>query len=466
MSVSFIAYCGLCVTVLKEVNKLVDKPYMDEPFHIPQAQAYCRGEFDYWDPKITTPPGLYIMSLIFKKVFMFKCNLAMLRLTTTLSLLALPIVLTRLICFHRRTRPPVNLLAPTPDAIVLSLFPIAWFFGFLYYTEVPSLVFVALTVTAATDDQHWLAALLGLISCTFRQTNVIWILYGFAASQLMYLRFRRVLPGDQPPKKLHDPPALAARFGDFFKGILSIPGVLPDILPSFVPYTLVLAAFGAFVVWNGGIVLERMSIGLQFTGDKSNHIPALHIPQLYYFAAFSTAFGWPVLISGPGGAVGLAKEVYKRMFGSKTRSTITMLVMSAMTVTIKFLTIHHPFLLSDNRHYTFYVWHRIYMYHWLAQYLLVPAYLACAWAWYLRVGNEQTMLQTLVLPILTVFTLLPTPLLEPRYFLIPYILMRAQIMKVPGWSLALEGVWYSFINLVTMGIFLYLPREGVGRFMW
>ena len=30
----------------------------DEPFHIPQAQAYCRGEFSSWDPKITTPPGL------------------------------------------------------------------------------------------------------------------------------------------------------------------------------------------------------------------------------------------------------------------------------------------------------------------------------------------------------------------------------------------------------------------------
>ena len=76
------------------------------------------------------------------------------------------------------------------------------------------------------------------------------------------------------------------------------------------------------------------------------------------------------------------------------------------------------------------------------------------------------MLQTLVLPILTVLTLLPTPLLEPRYFLIPYILLRAQIVEVPTWSLAVEGVWYSFINLVTMGVFLYLPREGVGRFMW
>lgn len=49
--------------------------------------------------------------------------------------------------------------------------------------------------------------------------------------------------------------------------------------------------------------------------------------------------------------------------------------------------IHHPFLLSDNRHYTFYVWHRIYMFHWLAPYALVPAYFVCALAWFLRVGT-------------------------------------------------------------------------------
>jgi DIE2/ALG10 family len=33
-------------------------PLQDEVFHIPQAQAYCRGEFNVWDPKLTTPPGL------------------------------------------------------------------------------------------------------------------------------------------------------------------------------------------------------------------------------------------------------------------------------------------------------------------------------------------------------------------------------------------------------------------------
>lgn len=46
-----------------------------------------------------------------------------------------------------------------PEAVVLSAFPIAWFFGFLYYTEVPSLVSVVWTVVAASQDRHWLAAL-------------------------------------------------------------------------------------------------------------------------------------------------------------------------------------------------------------------------------------------------------------------------------------------------------------------
>jgi hypothetical protein len=49
--------------------------------------------------------------------------------------------------------------------------------------------------------------------------------------------------------------------------------------------------------------------------------------------------------------------------------------------------IHHPFLLSDNRHYTFYVWRRVFMLHPIMPYLLVPGYLACAWAWFIRIGS-------------------------------------------------------------------------------
>lgn len=73
---AFVIFGVLSVVTLKELNTQVTEPYMvslqssrqyrvsrkcgsqDEPFHIPQVQAYCNGDWSYWDPKITTPPGL------------------------------------------------------------------------------------------------------------------------------------------------------------------------------------------------------------------------------------------------------------------------------------------------------------------------------------------------------------------------------------------------------------------------
>ena len=80
-------------------------------------------------------------------------------------------------------------------------------------------------------------------------------------------------------------------------------------------------------------------------------------------------------------------------------------------------------------------------------------------------GKDQTLLQTLVLPFAILPALLPTPLLEPRYFLIPYVLLRAQV-DMPTWAVLLEGLWYVTINWAAMAIFLYAERPSVGRFMW
>ena len=83
-----------------------------------------------------------------------------------------------------------------------------------------------------------------------------------------------------------------------------------------------------------------------------------------------------------------------------------------------------------------------------------------------KAGTDQTLLQALLLPVCVLPVLLPTPLLEPRYFLIPYLLLRAQVVDVPGWGVVLEGAWYALINAVTMWVFLYHEREGEIRFMW
>ena len=44
----------------------IDRPLstlQDEVFHIRQALAYWHHQWRVWDPKITTPPGLYVYKL-------------------------------------------------------------------------------------------------------------------------------------------------------------------------------------------------------------------------------------------------------------------------------------------------------------------------------------------------------------------------------------------------------------------
>ncbi|GJJ09535.1 hypothetical protein Clacol_003758 [Clathrus columnatus] len=446
----YTVFCVVNVIVLKYVNSIVKEPYMDEPFHIPQAQAYCRGEWLIWDPKITTPPGLYVLSILVKNIFMLKCTVSMLRLTPLLSLFALPIVLSRVTSFYHRLPPPQSLLSLTLQDTVIATFPIAWFFGFLYYTDVPSLVFVLLTLMAAFNGSHYFAALLGLLSCLFRQTNIIWVMYAFIVSQLYNLRFSSTYP------KILDPPALSTSLFDLPKILVPLLKVLPFLLIPSLPYLLCLFTFAGFVVWNGGIVL----------GDKSNHTLVFHIPQLYYFISAATFFGWPLFLGFEGGLIGLARVIKYRMIGTRSRILTTLVVTLLMCWSIHKFTIDHPFLLSDNRHYTFYLWRRIFRAHALVPYVLAPFYLIAGWGWFLLIGKDQTYLQTIILPLATLPVLLPTPLLEPRYFLIPYILLRIQIIDLPTWIVGIEWIWYTFINLISMYVFLYKERAGIGRFMW
>lgn len=50
---------GPCIVVrCTETSRIAQ----DEIFHVGQAQTYCRGQWTTWDPKLTTPPGLFGLS--------------------------------------------------------------------------------------------------------------------------------------------------------------------------------------------------------------------------------------------------------------------------------------------------------------------------------------------------------------------------------------------------------------------
>ena len=88
---ALISLCSILVLfssiLFSYINNEQQNPYMDEIFHIPQAQNYCHGNFYHWNDKITTLPGLYIQSLVLLYPISSICNAFYLRLTNVFMLL-------------------------------------------------------------------------------------------------------------------------------------------------------------------------------------------------------------------------------------------------------------------------------------------------------------------------------------------------------------------------------------------
>lgn len=70
----------------------------------------------------------------------------------------------------------------------------------------------------------------------------------------------------------------------------------------------------------------------------------------------------------------------------------------------------------------------------------------------------------------TAIVLIPSPLLEPRYFSIPVVLLRLHSRAPRRLFLLLELLIFAAINAVTIKVFLFNtflgPNNEVSRFMW
>lgn len=169
-------------------------------------------------------------------------------------------------------------------------------------------------------------------------------------------------------------------------------------------------------------------------------------------------------------------------------------------IAIHFNTIVHPFILADNRHYTFYVF-RLLLRHPLIKYLVAPVYICCGWLCINAgvTGSDArrkssalnlTTLEMIVWLIATVASLATAPLVEPRYFILPWMIWRLIIPIPPAedvsnWDenekgianvdrqmLDLETNWLFMVNVIVAYIFLTWHFEWpqqpgqIMRFMW
>ncbi|KAF3215478.1 glucosyltransferase [Orbilia oligospora] len=594
-----------------KVNSVVVDPYLDEVFHIPQAQRYCLMHFKDWDDKITTPPGLYLLSYVyvgfvqtilpiyrfvlqniptfsttptgwetkpgatssFTHASLEHCSTVSLRFLNVIGgsifvpWLVYEIYLYVQSPYHQVIPPPIPVVVvagpgpggsladpkevekakrktelppgvgpkePVPKVDVIeerlnyeasaaqtamnvALFPLLYFFNSLFYTDIWSTVFVLLAYRSYLLYSPWTSAGWSLVSLFFRQTNILWTIF------LVLLSAIRILKRLHPPAPssllnhhpltlsailgragyggMYDPSIIHSDVSDYFKSLLSIAisgySNLSPVLIAIEPYIYVVSLFGFFVYWNGSIAL----------GDKTNHVSTFHPVQLFYFSLFTLLSTPFVFLTNP---INIVVTTVKSLLGSPLKAISTITAGLLIAGAVHQFTYTHPFMLADNRHYVFYIWRRTILSHRNAKYLGIPLYLFSSFFVYRQIGVKPPALPpsiksinpqssavvytthtiTFLLAFLaaTAGTLVFAPLVEFRYFVVPWVMWRVHIgvgggkEEEGGWwrrnriggvdlRVWMETVAFLGVHAVTTKIFLerefrWAGTPGVQRFMW
>ena len=194
----------------------------------------------------------------------------------------------------------------------------------------------------------------------------------------------------------------------------------------------------AFVLWNGSVVV----------GDKSAHQACFNPPQLGYYACFTLGLSLPHLVS---------REKIRQFANSLWHNKLISLLICIISVGLIYqFTQVHEYLLADNRHFTFYVWSKVFArYHW-SRYILIPVYMYALWSANESLSHMHWMIKA-CLWLCVAAALVPQKLMEFRYFVVPYILLRLHMKDESIRYLLLEAFLYSLINAFTFYIFLYKP---------
>lgn len=337
-------------------------------------------------------------------------------------------------------------------SVTLVLLPVLYFFTFLYYTDPGSTFCVLLTYLLSLHSSHILAALCGVVAVLFRQTNIVWV--AFCAGNIIVDKLREFYRPDK--KEFADKEQNFSFVFDLMKQLFHckssvLLNLTWDIFTAVWPYLIVGLAFVAFIMINGSIVV----------GAKMDHQAALHFPQVFYFAAFTGIFSFMHLLS-------LSKIRQFAQFISHNFLLVATfcLISSAL---IWCFTYEHRYLLSDNRHYTFYVWSKIFRRHKLIKFALVPGYLYAIWS--MSLALNKNVLWKMVFAICVAVNLVPSPLLEFRYFIIPYLIFRLNLPLASYTKLLMEISLYVACNVITLYLFVAKPfkwegEEAEQRFMW
>lgn len=133
-------------------------------------------------------------------------------------------------------------------------------------------------------------------------------------------------------------------------------------------------------------------------------------------------------------------------------------------------TVAHPYLLADNRHYTFYLWKDILGRSPAVRLALAPAYGSAAHELLSQMSHKGGPLLAAGFVACSAAALLPAGLLEFRYFTVPALLFAVHLQP-PQWQASVvQMLCFGAVNAGTLYLLCERPfvwgDGSVARFMW
>jgi alpha-1,2-glucosyltransferase len=144
--------------------------------------------------------------------------------------------------------------------------------------------------------------------------------------------------------------------------------------------------------------------------------------------------------------------------------------MVAASLAIHFGTVAHPYLLADNRHFTFYLWKDILVPLRRHVTALVGMFASASVVLVATLCTARGGLWTAAFSTCTVVVLVPSGLLELRYFTVPSFVAALQWPVPPRGWLLVQGLAFLAVNGFVLGLFCLRPftwSDGsIAHFMW
>ncbi len=354
----------------------------DEGYHFEQMRRFREGNFGM-NEQLTMLPGYHW----FVAGPMFLTGMHVLNfyraITIILSLLSVAVFQAILRTLKSR--------ASVPRTLQYAFIPILFPFFFFFYTDVPSLLLILVSILLTLRRQYVFAALVCIVSMAVRQNNIVWLFLAFSIFLWdEWPAFLRWLPHRVRRWKLLS--ELRVRF----RARASTAMIISALLLFGIGFCL----FGAFVVWNGGIAI----------GDSDSHpFPAIHTGNIFFALLLSFFIFLPLHISN-------SKTIIRRVISSNFLAPMT-----ALLFLLYMMTFHNDHWYNQGWDSVF-IRNRILMAMTYTPFLKILFFIPIGCAFLSFVVTPLARRSFWLLYPIVILSLLPSWLIEERYYFVPFAL--------------------------------------------